>query len=387
MKFGPTHSSRGYLTLFVLLFAVTFMALVADLANYLLADQKLEHAENARAIAFSAADAGIQYYLWHLNALPGSITDSGAHDVTGPEGNTDASFSVSPSAVTVCGERSMFTVTSVGTSNADPSYPQTITATYAKPTIFASSSPNISLAAPDFTALSEAGGLSLPYSHVYGYRIVLNDDESFDVSPVTAVKNVWGYSDQTGWKTERSVIDTVGGSTHYSVPSDCPVIFVADSVWVEGATDSKLTIAAANIGSTTDANIYIPDNVTYANPRGNGLTLVSQGSVLITLDSPDTLKIQAGLIAVNGMAGRHEYLASGAHAVPAELTSYVLRNSLSLIGASVASFGTTTKWMDGAEFNSGYQNRTDIFDRMLVSNPPPMTPTGSDTIEVVDWRQ
>jgi hypothetical protein len=392
MRASFTHR-RGYLTIFVLIFASVFMTILAGTVEYLVSEKGLQETEAFGSAAFAAADAGLQYSLWHLGVWPGDLSAVSDHAVVDAAGNSISSFSLSVSSASACGTRTSVDVMSTGVASSAPAFPVTLEAIYAAPTLFASSSPDLSSAPPDFSALKNAAdsyGVSLPYSGAYGYSIVFNPDGSFDASPVTGVRTVWGYSAHDGWKQEHSVISSTGSAARYTVSSGCPVVFVADNAWVSGTVgnDTKVTLAAANIGSTTPANIYLPGNLTYGESDGDGIVLVAQGSALITLDSPDILTLRGGFIAAGGAFGRNEYLSEGAHAVPSDLSSDVLRSSVSVMGGGIGAYGTTTKWTDeNGAFVSGYASRSDAADRMLVSAPPALTPVATTTLRIVRWKQ
>ncbi|MBV9349582.1 MAG: hypothetical protein JO026_02425 [Patescibacteria group bacterium] len=462
---------RGYFVILVLIFSAVFMTLVAGLTGYIFVQKKLQLAEENRQKANNLAEAGLEYYRWHLAHFPNDLTDGTGkggpytHTVNDPEGGNIGSFSLGISGDTYCGSVTDVAITSVGTSAADPTYTRTLLAKYARPSVADYSyivnsnvwvgadriisgpyfsnggirmdgthnstvssgvatwlctsdfgcSPNATKngvfgaggpsslwnypAAPiDFNGLSvnlaslknyaTTSGSYLGPSGNYGYKIVFNADGSFDSYKVTGTQAIWGYSTQNGWQQERSIITGTAAAVHHVVSASCPVVFVEDNAWVEGTVSGKVTIAAANeSGSGADKNVILSNNITYAHSSGDGLVLIGQGTVLISLQSPDTMQLHGIFIAQDGWFGRNHYTTSGSDAVPASLSSYVLRSILNTYGTVVTNGRTGTKWTDGnGNFISGYSQRNDTYDRSLSFGPPPFTPSISNDYKFVLWQ-
>jgi hypothetical protein len=227
----------------------------------------------------------------------------------------------------------------------------------------------------------------------YGYKVVFKANGTVDVSKVTGTTQVWSYSIENGWVQERSVISTTGAVTNYTIPASCPVVFLEDNAWVEGVVNAKVVLAAADVsGATIDRSIVLNNNVTYASTTGNGLTAIAENDVLVGLQVPDVMTINGVFIAQKGKFGRNHYCAaecdsshSGSEAVPASLSSYITRSSLTTFGSVVSNGRVGTKWTSGASFISGFAQRYDTYDRGLAQAPPPFTPAISDDYEFVLW--
>jgi len=67
------------------------------------------------------------------------------------------------------------------------------------------------------------GGLYIPPSGDYGYRLNFQSDDTVDVYIVDDTYNYWGYSSQEGWQTERNVISDDDFFATYNIP---PSLFV-----------------------------------------------------------------------------------------------------------------------------------------------------------------
>lgn len=392
---------RGYFTLLVLIVASLFLWYLDTVVGSVIQLQHAQMVESNFTQAFASAEAGLEYYRWHLAHFPSDLTDGTGH--TGPYahtirdafGNTVGTSTLSITGDVYCGTTTSVTITSRGTS-ANPAYTQTLSARYAKPSIAAQSyisTPALNFSAvaallPTLKTYASQNGVSLPPSGAYGYKVVFNPDGSLSASPVTAVRQVWGYS-HGAWKQENSIISSLGAVTAYSIPLNCPLVFVEDSVWVEGTVSGRVALVSSNTsGSGPDTNVFLAGNIAYENASGDALTVIGQGDVLLALLGPDILTLKGVYVAINGMFGRNEYLASGAHAVPSDLASYVTRTSVSVYGTVASNVSSKVTWSDvDGNFVSGYAQSSYAVDESLAKRPPPFAPASTTTPRFIDWAQ
>lgn len=238
------------------------------------------------------------------------------------------------------------------------------------------------------------GGVYIPPSNRFGYRIEFKSNRTIDVYRITRADTYWGYSSENGWQQERNVINSNNFVATYTIPEACPVIFVEDNIWIDGVVSGKATIAAADVDSAGVApTIVLHDNITYAN-ENSGLLAVAEEDVLIGLAVPNTMTINGIFIAQNGMFGRHHYCQSdcsstgGNQGLPGTLDEYVYRSTLTVNGTIVSNGRVGTKWTSGGgTYLSGFNTRNNSYDRDLVADPPPLTPETSDTYEFIEWRE
>ncbi|MES2134800.1 MAG: hypothetical protein V4449_00985 [Patescibacteria group bacterium] len=350
--------------------------------------------------AFHIAEAGLEYYRWHFAEFPGDLQDGTAsagpyeHDVADPEtSNTIGTFSLDISGITSCGVLTSATVNSTGSMASSSTHRTTLIAEYGKPTLSASTSPAksdataIATSLPSLKTYAQSSGVYIATSTGYGYKIVFKSNGTFDASPVTGVTEVWGYSTDDGWQQEDTIISTTGVAVNHTVPSECPVVFVEDTVWLQGTVSGKVTLVSANITNAgVDPNIVLTGNITYAHAYDDGFTAIAEDSVLISLDSPDVMQLSGIYVASKGHFGRHRYDASGTHAVPVSLQSSVLRSTLNTFGTFASMETVDTKWLSSGAFISGYSTRTDVHDPFLGKLPPPFTPVTSNDFRFTDWR-
>ncbi len=469
-----TH--RGYFTLLVLVFSTVFFTLVSALAGYIFVEKRAQLAQENREKALNIAEAGLEYYRWHLAHWPDDLEDGTSnpgpyeHAVSDPEGGTLGTFSLDISGDQACGSITSVAITSTGWTDDDPTMKRTLFARYTRPSVaefsaiinsnvwagadrvisgpyhsnggvrmdgthnadvtsgvanwlctssfgcspsqtvngvFGNGGPQSlwSFPAPtiDFNGISAdlvelkgyatTSGIYIEPSNSYGWNVVFNENGTVQVHKVVGTTQVWGYSTENGWRQERTVMSNVQGGTTYTVPADCPVIFVEDDVWIEGVVNGKITLVAADVtSSSVDRSVVIHDDLTYSS-ADSGVTVIGEQDVLIGLQTPDVMSINGIFIAQKGHFGRNHYCqndctsTSGNQGLPSNLDDYVFRSTLNTNGTIVSNGRFGTKWSSGGTFISGYNQRNDSYDAELAKSPPPFTPAISDDYKFVDWRE
>ena len=231
------------------------------------------------------------------------------------------------------------------------------------------------------------GGIYIPPSGAYGYRLSFNNDDTVDVYLVDQTYNYWGYTSEDGWNTERNVIDDDDPYATYTIDETCPLIFVEDKVWLEGEISTKVTVAAADTDSPgVDPSMVLNDDITYSTTSA-GLLAIAEQDVLVGLVVPDDMVLNGIFVAQNGRFGRNHYTTSGSQDVLSMHNSYVTRDSLTMNGTIVSNGRVGTKWTSGGTFISGFNTRYNSYDRDLVSDPPPLAPETSDDYKFIEWRE
>ncbi len=470
-------TTRGHFVLLILVFAAVFMALIGTLAGYIFVQKKVQLAEETKQKAASLAEAGLEYYRWHLAHFPNDLKDgttgSGpyVHTVVDPEGATVGTYSLSINGDVACGSATTVSIASTGVAVQDPRFTRTLYAKYTRPSVaefstivnsnvwvgsdrvisgpyhsnggirmdgthnatvssgvsswlctssfgcspstnqngvFGSGSPtnlwSFPVAPVDFNGISidlaklkgyaTSTGVYIGPSGGYGWRATFKSDGTVSIRKVVGTTQVWGYSLENGWQQERTVMSNVNAETIYNIPASCPVVFIEDNVWVDGVVSGKVTLAAADLINTgVDRSAVLGDNLTYAHSTGDGVTVIGENDVLISLQTPDVMSINGVFIAQKGHFGRNHYCASecdsshsGNEGLPGSLDGYVTRSTLNTNGTVVSNGRVGTKWTSGGTFVSGYSQRNDSYDRSLASSPPPFTPATSDDFKFVLWQ-
>jgi len=220
-----------------------------------------------------------------------------------------------------------------------------------------------------------------------GYHFNFQNDGTVDVYEVTDTDWVWGYHgsygyDYSGYYGYRQEYNTITGETfvgNYNIPDSCSLVFVEDKIWVEGTLSEKVTVVSADTGS------YKPDailqgNINYTAMDGTaGLTVIAENYILIPIISPDNMNIRGVFVAQNGRFGRNYYSSS--------YSPYHRRDSLTINGTVVSNERTSSKWTCSGSYCSGYENRTNTYDRALAQDPPPFTPFATTTSLFVKWEE
>jgi hypothetical protein len=240
------------------------------------------------------------------------------------------------------------------------------------------------------TKAQTAGGRYLPPSGSLGYRITFNGNGTFTARRVTAVRSYPAFSSEEGNHTERNIIQTDTNYGTFTINPNCPLIYVADKVWLQGVVDQKVTIAADGTDSTgANPSIILQGNITYADPLNDGLLAIAEQNVLLGVDVPNDMVINGIFVAQNGRFGRNDYNYSDLPnpSGPLDFRPFFERNSLTTNGTIVSNGRVGTQWVSGTTFQSGFRNRYSSYDRNLVASPPPLVPNTSDVYDFTDWRE
>ncbi len=238
------------------------------------------------------------------------------------------------------------------------------------------------------------GGIHIGPSGGQGYEINFLSNGTFNLYRINSTVSHRGmYNDGVDniWQTERNIINGRTLIANHTIPADCPLIFIEDKVWISGEVNQKVTLAAANLsGSGEQRSVILQGNLTYAN-EGSGLLVIGQQDVLIGVNVPNDMTISGIFIAQNGRFGRNFYCGTGSGCsagdlLPSSYRSYAFRNSLTMLGTIVSNGRVGTKWTNGGNWVSAFNDRYNSYDRNLVDNPPPLTPHTSDDYAFVEWR-
>lgn len=220
-----------------------------------------------------------------------------------------------------------------------------------------------------------------------GFHLTFLSNGTVDVRRVTATNSsnsINSYNDVDGSYYNYPVIVSDTLVSNVSIPSNCAIIFSQAKTWIDGVVSGKVTVIAADTGS------YVPDiilngNLTYATNDGtSGLTAVAEGSVHVGLVVPTDMTVSGIFVAQTGQYGR-DYYASGS--MSSSYDPYITRNSLTVNGTIVSALRGGICWGTSGSCASGFNNRTNTYDRVLAFSPPPFTPAVSTDYEFTLWRE
>lgn len=234
---------------------------------------------------------------------------------------------------------------------------------------------------------AQASGRYFAASGYRGYHIVFNNTQ-FDLYSVRRIEsNIVAYNTEDGYHDDETVIRQQNFIGTYTIPASCPVIFLEDKAWVDGTVSGKVTLAVADTRASEYRSAILNGSITYANTETDGLTLVSEDNILITLKSPDVMTLRGIFIAQGGRFGRDSYGITGSYRTPSALRPYIDRANLTVYGTIVSNGREGTQWTSGGVFQSGYRLRVNGYDRNLALSPPPLTPYLSSEYQFIDWRE
>lgn len=230
---------------------------------------------------------------------------------------------------------------------------------------------------------AQSSGRYFAASGAQGYQIILKTNDTFDLYRVTAQTTPGSQcvsTGQTGWGVWS--IRTKTFVANYAIPTN-GLIFVEDSVWVEGTINSaRVTIAAGKFpdNAATRPNIIVNNDLLYTNYDGTDVIgLISQGNVTVGMVSDTDLRIDGALIAQNGRVGRFYYTGGGG----SSCSPYHARNSITLYGMIATNIRYGFAYTDG----TGYSSRDIIYDANLLYAPPPSFPLSGNQYQVLSWTE
>lgn len=230
---------------------------------------------------------------------------------------------------------------------------------------------NIEIIAARQAAMRGAGDYYEPTNgSKKGYHIILGTT-NYTICEVT------GIASGNAYDIESENCTTSGmGPKPYNVNG---LIFTEDNVWVDGMiSNQKQTIIAADPSATASdkkKTIYLNGDIKYTYKTGSDkIGLVSQTNILLVKNAPQTIEIDAAMVAKDGEIKIQPY-------------SNEFKDKITVYGSMAHKGGILWTYADEHEtILSGYRLTETIMDYNNVLNPPPNFPkTGSYMI--LSWRE
>jgi hypothetical protein len=132
---------RGYLMLLAIFFGAIFLMIIGALSGFVLSENRRETQEMGQSKGLAIAEAGLEYYRWHLAHFPTDLQDgtghAGPYAITydDPEGGSVGTYTLSIAGNLACNQISSVDITSVGAPSDGSGGTATLVARYAKPTV------------------------------------------------------------------------------------------------------------------------------------------------------------------------------------------------------------------------------------------------------------
>lgn len=127
--------------LLAIVFGAVFLTVLGALASYSITQNKVQIADTGKVKALALAEAGIEYYRWHLAHFPTDLTN-GTGTTTSftltqndPEGGTAGTISMSITPNQACGQTQSIDINSTGFPSDGSGATRTVVARYAQPTV------------------------------------------------------------------------------------------------------------------------------------------------------------------------------------------------------------------------------------------------------------
>jgi hypothetical protein len=129
------HHNRGYLLIYVLIFASVFMVILTSFVTFIVTQTKLIEQRVQFEQAGQIAEAGLNYYRWYLAHYPNSTTTAITGVYSDPELGPIGEYTLTLASTTFCGTIMSRQITSVGATYADSAITRRLSARYARPNV------------------------------------------------------------------------------------------------------------------------------------------------------------------------------------------------------------------------------------------------------------
>ncbi len=443
MSYVMRHHDRGYIMLTALVFGLVLSWLGAIGAQILINNMHAQLFEERSERALEVAEAGVNYYLWHLAHNPSDYQDGGiggagpsygpyAHNYYDNDGNLLGTYKLTitppsngstiatvqsigqvtglPGSRTVLAQLGQpsfsnyiflsntelnFSATSTttgpvfsnvgiqfnGTNNGPVTAARrTYVSAYDGNThagVWGAGGPTSQWAYPvpsiDFTSVTvnlsnlqtlaqASGGVYLNGSGALGWYLSLRSDGTIDIYKVTS---------ETGAGITKTFVRNQAAPTN-------GILFSTENLWLSGTNwPGRITIAAAKLpdNSATRKTIKLVDNLTYAAKDGSAVIgLVAQADIFVPAYVPNTLEINAAVLAQYGSVGY-------------DTSNGGLKASFTLYGGIAQNqnnYGFKT--LGCGSYCTGFPTTAYNFDSHLIYAPPPQFPT-TGNYSVLNWRE
>lgn len=221
---------KGFIMLLALVFGAIFLLVLSGLSSYVVVEHKITNQRQQMSESFAIAEAGLEYYRWHLAHFPTDLQNGtgapGPYPITipDPQGSTAGVATLSITANTSCGLSTSINLSSSGQAAAGGP-PVVLTAKYAQPTVAL-----YSYVLNDNVWAGADRVISGPYHSNGGIRMdgtanapvtssvaTWSCTSSFGCSPTATKAGVWGAGpNQTLWSYPVPQVDFAAIAADFS---------------------------------------------------------------------------------------------------------------------------------------------------------------------------
>ncbi|OGH85876.1 MAG: hypothetical protein A2493_02410 [Candidatus Magasanikbacteria bacterium RIFOXYC12_FULL_33_11] len=431
------ENKRGSAFLFVMIFGfIGFMTITIGMTSYAIFESKASKQTYRKDLAFHVAEAGIDYYRWHLMSSPEDYYDGQGSSAIGPyvhdyydkDGNIVGTFSIEidvpPQGTYVVAVRS------TGWSLENPNSKRTIEAYFGYESFsdssfvvnadmrFSSTSfvhgKTFANGCIEFNGTSDSwvdsakGENQCSYGNdgVYGtggptefwryglpVRSFAGIGDNFDMlkdmanSPeginlgssrrwhiVFLDNGTFDLYRVNNYSSTKYDITSETFQSNQSLPEN-GVIYSTRSIWVEGVVKGRVSVVADN-----GAAILIPGNLIYSEKHADDiLGLLSDTNIIIPYDVPNDMEIDGALLAKSGNISRPYFSYSSG--------SKYIRDSLSVFGSQIEYSSGGLKWVNSyGTIISGFVDTIYTYDGNLLYKPPIGIPVIPE-YKLISWHE
>jgi len=208
---------RGSIMLLAIVFGAIFLTVLGALASFSITQNKVQIADTGKTKALSLAEAGIEYYRWHLAHYPTDLKNGGSSNSftltqSDPEGGTAGTIAMTITPNQACGQTQSVDINSKGIVADGSNESQTVLARYAQPTVA-----QYSYIVNDSVWAGSDRVINGPYHSNGGIRM-----DGTANAPVTSSLSTWQCTSDFGCsptKTEPGVFGSGPNQTLWSYPT------------------------------------------------------------------------------------------------------------------------------------------------------------------------
>ncbi len=135
------NKNKGAALVMILVFSGVFLVIIGAVMGLSIQQNRLNRQKVAKELAFQIAEAGLNYYKWHLAHYPEDLQDGTGqpgpyeHEYYDPQGGALGKFSLEISGQEQCGSTTSIIVTSTAWTYDYPQTKRILRAKYARPSI------------------------------------------------------------------------------------------------------------------------------------------------------------------------------------------------------------------------------------------------------------
>ncbi|MDB5265458.1 MAG: hypothetical protein JWM39_171 [Parcubacteria group bacterium] len=274
-----SHPRGGYLMLMAIVFGAIFLTVIGALSSYVLTENHSQSSTTGRSKALAMAEAGLEYYRWHLAHFPIDLQNGTNHQgpytipYNDPEGGVAGSITLGITGNMSCGQITSIDINSTGAPNDGTNVSRTLYAKYAQPTVA-----QYSYILNDSVWAGSDRIINGPYHANGGIRM-----DGTANAPVTSSLATWSCTSSFGCASTQTVNGVFGAGPNQNLWS-----YPTPQVDFSGIAANFTALKAKAQAGAPSGGIYLPristgTNTTSVNYwKGYHLTFNANGTVTVT---------------------------------------------------------------------------------------------------------